>query len=90
MKYFPFTALISVYGIACAQNTSSILKKLDAQIEHYGQLAHQIWELAEVGYQEEKSSALLQEELRRAGFTFEAGVAGVPTAFVANYGSASP
>ena len=44
-----------------------------------------IWILAEVGYKEEKSSALLQDRLRKAGFTVRAGVAGMPTAFVASY-----
>ena len=44
-----------------------------------------IWNLAEVGYKEEKSSALLQDRLRKAGFTVRAGVAGMPTAFVASY-----
>jgi aminobenzoyl-glutamate utilization protein B len=53
-------------------------------------VAQQIWELAEVGYQETRSSALLQEELRAAGFRVEAGVAGMPTAFVATYGEGRP
>lgn len=44
-----------------------------------------IWNLAEVGYKEEKSSALLQDRLRKAGFTVRAGVAGMPTAFVASF-----
>jgi aminobenzoyl-glutamate utilization protein B len=51
----------------------------------YSNIAHKIWEFAEVGYQEEKSSALLQETLKQAGFTIEAGVAGMPTAFIASY-----
>ena len=54
------------------------------------QVARQIWDWAEVGYQETKSSALLQEELTRAGFKVEAGVAGIPTAFVATAGSGQP
>ena len=52
--------------------------------------AMQIWDYAEVGYQEEKSSALLQQQLREAGFSVEAGVAGMPTAFVASFGSGRP
>jgi aminobenzoyl-glutamate utilization protein B len=52
--------------------------------------AMQIWEYAEVGYQEQKSSALLQQQLRDAGFSVEAGVAGMPTAFVASYGAGKP
>jgi len=38
------------------------------------------------GYQETRSSALLQDQLRAAGFTVQAGVAGIPTAFVASFG----
>jgi aminobenzoyl-glutamate utilization protein B len=53
-------------------------------------VARAIWEYAEVGYQETRSSALLQEELTRAGFRVEAGVAGIPTAFVASAGSGKP
>jgi aminobenzoyl-glutamate utilization protein B len=39
---------------------------------------------------EEKSSALLQTTLSEAGFQVEAGVAEIPTAFIASYGSGSP
>jgi aminobenzoyl-glutamate utilization protein B len=53
-------------------------------------VAKQIWRFAEVGYQEAKSSALLQEELRQAGFRVEAGVAEMPTAFVATVGAGTP
>jgi aminobenzoyl-glutamate utilization protein B len=37
-----------------------------------------------------KSSALLQQQLKDAGFTVYAGVAGIPTAFVATYGNGKP
>lgn len=53
-------------------------------------VAQELWNWAEVGYQEEQSSARLQKELRAAGFTVRAGVAGMPTAFVAEYGSGKP
>jgi len=53
-------------------------------------IARSLWEFAEVGYQEEKSSALLQTTLLEEGFDVEAGVAGIPTAFVASYGSGGP
>ena len=61
--------------------------------DSYGQykdIALQIWNNAELGYKEVKSSALLQETLRKEGFTVEAGVADIPTAFVATYGSGQP
>lgn len=54
------------------------------------QTARTIWNLAELGYQETKSSALLQENLKNEGFSIETGLADIPTSFVATYGSGSP
>ena len=54
------------------------------------QTAHNIWEWAELGYQEQKSSEALQQRLADAGFTVEAGIAAIPTAFVATYGQGRP
>jgi len=56
----------------------------------YKQTALQIWNYAELGYKETNSSALLQQRLKANGFTVEAGVADIPTAFVAAYGSGQP
>ena len=67
-----------------------MLAGIDAASAHYADVARRIWEFAEVGYQEVKSSALLQSELKAAGFAVTAGVAGEPTAFVAEYGSGEP
>ncbi len=72
------------------KKTSDVLKKMDSQTETYGAIAQQIWNLAEMGYQEEKSAALLQTTLSDAGFSIKTGVAEIPTAFIAEYGSGSP
>lgn len=69
---------------------AKVLAALDARGDHYAGVAKEIWGFAEVGYQEVKSSALLQQELQGAGFTLDVGVAGAPTAFVASYGSGKP
>lgn len=53
-------------------------------------VAMQLWDWAELGYKEQRSSALLQRHLRDAGFRVNAGVAGIPTAFVAEYGTGAP
>jgi len=53
-------------------------------------VSDRIWEYAELGLQELKSSALLASELERNGFKVERGVAGMPTAFVATYGEGEP
>jgi aminobenzoyl-glutamate utilization protein B len=51
---------------------------------------HKIWSYAETSLNESRSAAELQRLLGEAGFQVEAGVAGMPTAFVASYGSGSP
>lgn len=66
------------------------MRQLDAKSEYFGDIAQQIWSLAEMGYQEEKSAALLQKTLKDAGFSIKSGVAGIPTAFIAEYGKGSP
>ena len=73
-----------------APNTAAMTSALDAAAAHYSTVAKQIWTFAEVGYMEEKSSALLQSELKSAGFNVKAGVAGEPTAFIAEFGSGKP
>ncbi|HXV40913.1 MAG TPA: amidohydrolase [Steroidobacteraceae bacterium] len=75
---------------ALADDASSMREFLAARAARDAEVARSIWEWAEVGYQETKSSALLQGELRKAGFRIEAGVAGIPTAFVASAGSGEP
>jgi aminobenzoyl-glutamate utilization protein B len=68
----------------------SAVNRLDKQYEKYKTPALNIWQYAEVGYQEYKSSTELKKLLADAGFTIEEGVAAIPTAFVATYGSGSP
>lgn len=67
-----------------------VLKKLDSKADFYGDIARQIWSNPELGYMETNSSALLQKTLSDAGFKMTAGVAEIPTAFVAEFGSGKP
>lgn len=67
-----------------------LLKSIDAKRDGYVAVAREIWNFAEVGYQEKQSSRLLQQKLREAGFQVTAGVAVIPTAFVATFGSGKP
>ena len=71
-------------------HTPAVLASIEANHDRYAQLARRIWDLAEVGYRETESAALLQQELRSAGFGIEPGVAGMPTSFVASYGEGQP
>lgn len=90
---FGLTTLFLAPAATAAQDDdahSMIGDFLGAQRTDFDEVALRIWEWAEVGYQEERSSGLLQEQLRSAGFEVEAGVAGMPTAFVAEWGSGGP
>jgi aminobenzoyl-glutamate utilization protein B len=75
-----------------AQNADKkkLISSLDAKAAVYSKISKDIWGFAEMGYQEEKSSALLEAQLEQAGFKIEKGVADIPTAFVASYGSGKP
>ncbi|MBO0952116.1 amidohydrolase [Fibrella forsythiae] len=68
----------------------AIIADLDKRMPEFAGISKQIWDFAELGYQEEKSSLLLQEQLKKEGFDVQAGVAGIPTAFVATYGTGKP
>ena len=71
-----------------------LAKILDGYIEKKRQkltaLSEEIWRYAEVGYQEFQSAQALERCLEEEGFTVEKGVAEIPTAFVAKYGSGKP
>ncbi|MHC4297874.1 MAG: amidohydrolase [Planctomycetota bacterium] len=59
-------------------------------IEKFGRISDAIWSYAELGLVEYKSSALLTRTLEDEGFSVERGLAGMPTCFVAGYGSGKP
>jgi len=59
-------------------------------VERFGKISDAIWSYAELGMQEFKSSKLLADTLEQAGFKVERGLAGMPTCFVASYGSGKP
>jgi len=93
--FFAFGLLFFLTGPANAQSGDTVLKTraiadIQSRYDDYRKIALQIWDYAEVGYKEVRSSALLQKTLTDNGFTVKAGVAGIPTAYVASYGSGSP
>ena len=85
-----FTAMFVLSFAVNASAQIDIQQFLDSRYSATAEMAKTLWDYAEVGYQEEKSSALLQSSLSAEGFRIEAGVAGIPTAFVASYGAGGP
>lgn len=68
-------------------NQAKLLQAVDAYAPRMSEVALQIWQMPELGYQETKTTALLQSELKKAGFSIQTGVAEIPTAFVAKAGT---
>jgi len=59
-------------------------------IMKFGIIADSIWNFAELGMQEFRSSAILAKTLEKEGFKVEWGVAGMPTCFVGTWGQGEP
>ena len=96
MRTVPVLTIVVVAGLTIAgraqapDDRAAMLQRIESKRAAYADIAKQIWGFAEVGYQEEKSSALLQQQLQAAGFTVTPRVADIPTAFVATFGSGKP
>ena len=98
-KHYVTLAVSSLFCsiVVMAQNKEGLpilktkaIADLQGQYDTYKNIAYKIWSYAEVGYKETQSTALLQKTLSDNGFAIETGVAGLPTAFVATYGSGKP
>ena len=91
MRYLLTSLFLFGLSITFGQSKyNRILNSIDDNKTNYSGIAQQIWSYAEMGYQETQSSALLQKTLEEAGFKITTGVADIPTAFTATYGSGGP
>ena len=84
---FSFSITTNILG---QDAKTSIISSVDNHRDAAISAASAIWSHAELGYQEHKSTGVLQSLLSKAGFTIKTGVADIPTAFMAEYGSGSP
>ena len=66
------------------------LSWVDENEKRVVEVSDEIWEFTELGFIEHKSAKLLSDTLERHGFSVERGVAGIPTAFVATWGTGGP
>ena len=74
--------------------TEGLKKEAVAEVEEQAQLTQQMVDMmfsfGELGFQEIETSRYLSDILEKNGFEVEKGVAGIPTAFVATWGSGKP
>ena len=65
-------------------------KEIDAKAKTIQEMVDQVFSFGELGMQEVETSKYLTGLLEQNGFKVERGVAGIPTAFVAKWGSGKP
>ena len=94
LKMQLFLSLIIFHQISISQNIEeikrSIIRSIETQKNDMIKTSDLIWEAAETSLQEFKSSSYLIEYARKNGFNVKTGVANIPTAFTASYGSGRP
>ena len=87
-------AVLLVSSTAVAQKLNREKKAIIASVEAHQEaliaISDSIWALAETAFEEHESSRILADYAEAQGLTVERGVAGIPTAFVATYGSGFP
>ncbi|CDQ41999.1 MULTISPECIES: amidohydrolase [Virgibacillus] len=69
---------------------NSILDWLDEKQSFFSEIANDIWDHPQLAYEETYAATLQMDTLRQAGFTIKSDIAGIPTAFVAEFGNSQP
>jgi len=77
-------------AISCFAQKKALDDSIRQRESQSWEAAVKIWNWAEPGYQETRSSSLLSEMLEQAHFKVERKVAGIPTAFTATFGEGEP
>lgn len=94
MKNYLFLLIILLPVLAYGQKLTSIKKQALAEVEglesQINTVCQELWDYSETALKEHKSAELLVDILQKEGFTIEKNVSGMPTAFVATYGSGGP
>jgi len=95
-KYFlMLMCFVLSYSLTAQQkklpkNKAKIVTSVENHKSDLIKISDEIWANAETAFEETKSSNLLADYAEKNGFKVERGVAGMPTAFVATYGSGKP
>ena len=67
-----------------------VVREIDGMRAFTQQMVDQIFSFGELGFQEVETSRYLVGVLRKNGFTVQEGIAGIPTAWMASWGSGRP
>ena len=72
------------------QYKKDLAAEIDSMKDFTQQMVDQVFSFGELGFQEVETSRYLTGILRKSGFTIEEHVAGIPTAWMATWGSGKP
>ena len=73
-----------------AQYKKDAAAEIDSMREFTQQMVDQVFSFGELGFQEVETSNYLTAILEKNGFTVQRGIAGIPTAWMASWGSGKP
>jgi aminobenzoyl-glutamate utilization protein B len=73
-----------------AQYKKEAAADVDGMRELTQRMVDQVFSYGELGFQEFETSKYLTDVLKKNGFTIEEGIAGIPTSWVASWGSGKP
>lgn len=91
----PLLVLLVALGLAqvvagSLDKKKEVIASLDRKVNEFSALSDSVWKFAETALHETRSSALLSNYIEHQGFNVERGVAGMPTGFIASYGTGKP
>ncbi len=91
-KYFIPLLLICSFVNAqeISKNKSSVLSSVEKHQQELIKLSDQVWGFAEIAMRETQSAKILADYAEAQGFRVTRGVAAIPTAFIAEFGSGKP
>ena len=89
------TLVISISPIAIADVKTSpekqtVIDQVDGLQSEIENISMELWKYSEIALRETRSAEFVAKVLEAEGFTLERGVADMPTAFVAEWGSGGP
>ena len=88
--FFCLAISLSFAQAKMSKTKKAIIASVEKHKANLIKISDEIWALAETAFEETQSSKILADYAEQQGFNVERGVAGMPTAFVATYGSGKP
>src|SRR5512133_85252 len=86
--------LLLVYSISGqsgnTKDKEAVIQLIESMQDELVKISDSIWQYAEIGLEEYKSSKFLADIAEKNGFKVERGISGMPTAFIASFGTGKP